>query len=39
MAGPGALEVAAARLEGFVRERLALPGLAVGLTGPGGWRH
>src|SRR5918994_6168732 len=39
MAGTGALEVAAGRLEGFVRERLALPGLAVGLIGPGGWRH
>jgi CubicO group peptidase (beta-lactamase class C family) len=39
MAGSGALEMAAARLEGFVRQRLALPGLAVGLTGPGGWRH
>ena len=39
MAGSGSLEVAAERLEGFVRERLALPGLAVGLTGPDGWRH
>jgi CubicO group peptidase (beta-lactamase class C family) len=39
MAGNGALEVAAERLEGFVRDRLALPGLAVGLTGPGGWRR
>ena len=39
MAGTGALEAAAERLEGFVRERLALPGLAVGLIGPGGWRH
>ena len=39
MGGTGALEVAAERLEGFVRERLALPGLAVGLIGPGGWRH
>ena len=39
MPGTGALEAAAERLEGFVRERLALPGLAVGLIGPGGWRH
>jgi CubicO group peptidase (beta-lactamase class C family) len=39
MAGSGALEAAAERLEGFVRSRLALPGLAVGLIGPGGWRH
>jgi CubicO group peptidase (beta-lactamase class C family) len=39
MAGTGALEAAAERLEGFVRERLALPGLAVGLIGPGGWRR
>jgi CubicO group peptidase (beta-lactamase class C family) len=39
MAGSGALEAAAERLEGFVRDRLALPGLAVGLIGPGGWRH
>jgi CubicO group peptidase (beta-lactamase class C family) len=39
MAGSGALDVAAERLEGFVRARLTLPGLAVGLIGPGGWRH
>jgi CubicO group peptidase (beta-lactamase class C family) len=39
MAGSGSLEVAAVRLEGFVRERRALPGLAVGLIGPDGWRH
>jgi len=39
MAGSGSLEVAAERLEGFARARLALPGMAVGLTGPGGWRH
>ena len=39
MAGSGSLEAAAERLEGFVRARLALPGLAVGLTGPDGWRH
>jgi CubicO group peptidase (beta-lactamase class C family) len=39
MAGSEGLAVAAERLEGFVRERLALPGLAVGLTGPGRWRH
>jgi CubicO group peptidase (beta-lactamase class C family) len=37
--GPGSLEVAAERLEAFARERLAVPGLAVGLVGPGGWRH
>src|SRR4029453_12249799 len=35
----GVLEVAAGRLEAFARERLALPGLAVGLIGPGGWRR
>ncbi|HWD48000.1 MAG TPA: serine hydrolase domain-containing protein [Actinomycetota bacterium] len=35
----GALEAAAGRLEVFARERLALPGLAVGLIGPGGWRR
>jgi CubicO group peptidase (beta-lactamase class C family) len=39
MGGHGSLEVAAERLEGFARRRLALPGLAVGLIGPGGWRH
>jgi D-alanyl-D-alanine carboxypeptidase len=33
------LEVAAERLEAFARERLTLPGLAVGLIGPGGWRR
>ena len=33
------LKVAAGRLEAFARERLALPGLAVGLIGPGGWRR
>jgi CubicO group peptidase (beta-lactamase class C family) len=35
----GALGAAAGRLEEFARERLALPGLAVGLIGPGGWRR
>jgi D-alanyl-D-alanine carboxypeptidase len=35
----GALGVAAGRLAEFARERLALPGLAVGLIGPGGWRR
>jgi CubicO group peptidase (beta-lactamase class C family) len=39
MGGQGALEVAAERLEELVRRRLGLPGLAVGLVGPGGWRH
>jgi hypothetical protein len=39
MAGQEALEAAAERLGGFTRRRLALPGLAVGLVGPGGWRH
>jgi CubicO group peptidase (beta-lactamase class C family) len=39
MAGSGALKVAARRLERFARARLALPGLAVGLIGPGSWRH
>jgi CubicO group peptidase (beta-lactamase class C family) len=46
MAGSGApeaaaerLDAAAERLEGFVRARLSLPGLAVGLIGPGGWRR
>jgi CubicO group peptidase (beta-lactamase class C family) len=39
MAGSGALEAAAERLKGFARERLALPGLAVGLIGPDRWRH
>src|SRR5215217_959005 len=38
MAGRETL-AAAGRLEGFARRRLALPGLAVGLIGPGGWRH
>jgi CubicO group peptidase (beta-lactamase class C family) len=33
------LTVAARRLEEFARGRLALPGLAVALIGPGGWRH
>jgi CubicO group peptidase (beta-lactamase class C family) len=37
--GSGPLTVAAGRLEGFARERGPVPGLAVGLVGPGGWRH
>jgi CubicO group peptidase (beta-lactamase class C family) len=37
--GSGPLTVAAGRLEGFARERGRVPGLAVGLVGPGGWRH
>jgi CubicO group peptidase (beta-lactamase class C family) len=37
--GSGPLTVAAERLEGFARERRIVPGLAVGLIGPGGWRH
>jgi CubicO group peptidase (beta-lactamase class C family) len=39
VAGAGSLTVAAGRLEEFARGRLALPGLAVALIGPGGWRH
>lgn len=39
MGGQGALEVAAERLEELARRRLGLPGLAVGLVGPGGWRR
>jgi CubicO group peptidase (beta-lactamase class C family) len=39
VAGSAALAGAAERLEGFARQRLDVPGLAVGLTGPGGWRH
>ena len=39
MGGSGSLAVAAGRLEGFARERRGAPGLAVGLIGPGGWRH
>jgi CubicO group peptidase (beta-lactamase class C family) len=39
MAGTGSLEAAAERLAGFARDRLGVPGLAVGLVGPGGWRH
>jgi D-alanyl-D-alanine carboxypeptidase len=39
VAGSAALIGAAERLEGFARERLDVPGLAVGLIGPGGWRH
>jgi CubicO group peptidase (beta-lactamase class C family) len=39
MDGRRSLEAAAERLEGFARRRLALPGLAVGLIGPGGWRR
>jgi CubicO group peptidase (beta-lactamase class C family) len=30
---------AAGRIEAFARARLSPPGLAVGLVGPGGWRH
>jgi CubicO group peptidase (beta-lactamase class C family) len=30
---------AAGRIEAFARARLPPPGLAVGLVGPGGWRH
>ena len=37
--GHGSLEAAAERLAAFAGRRLALPGLAVGLIGPGGWRH
>ena len=33
------LTLAAERIESFARARLSLPGLAVGLVGPGGWRH
>ena len=29
----------AGRIEAFARARLSLPGLAVGLVGPGGWHH
>ena len=39
MGGHGSLEAAAERLAAFAGRRLALPGLAVGLIGPGGWRH
>jgi D-alanyl-D-alanine carboxypeptidase len=39
VAGSAALTGAAERLEGFARERLDVPGLAVGLIGPGGWRR
>ena len=39
MGGSGSLTVAAGRLEGFARERRGVPGLAVGLIGPDGWRH
>ena len=39
MGGQGALEAAADRLEELARRRLGLPGLAVGLVGPGGWRR
>jgi CubicO group peptidase (beta-lactamase class C family) len=35
----GSLEAAAERLAAFAGERVNLPGLAVGLIGPGGWRH
>jgi CubicO group peptidase (beta-lactamase class C family) len=37
--GTGSLEAAAERLEAFARARRGVPGLAVGLIGPGGWRH
>jgi len=33
------LTLAAERIESFACARLSLPGLAVGLVGPGGWRH
>jgi CubicO group peptidase (beta-lactamase class C family) len=33
------LTLAAERIESFARARLSPPGLAVGLVGPGGWRH
>jgi D-alanyl-D-alanine carboxypeptidase len=39
VAGSAALTGAVERLEGFARERLDVPGLAVGLIGPGGWRR
>jgi len=37
--GSGPLTVTAGRLEEFARERRPVPGLTVGLVGPGGWRH
>jgi CubicO group peptidase (beta-lactamase class C family) len=37
--GSGSLTAAAGRLEGFARERRSVPGLAVGLIGPDGWRY
>src|SRR5215211_6216839 len=39
MSGPGSLAGAAGRIEELARARLSLPGLAVGLVGPGGWHH
>ena len=39
MSTHGSLAAAAERIEAFARTRLSLPGLAVGLVGPGGWRH
>jgi CubicO group peptidase (beta-lactamase class C family) len=35
----GSLAAAAERIEAFARTRLSLPGLAVGLVGPGGWHR
>jgi D-alanyl-D-alanine carboxypeptidase len=37
--GTRSLAAAAARLEGFARQRLRTPSLVVGLIGPDGWRH
>ena len=39
MNAPERLAVAARRVEAFAHGRLSLPGLAVGLVGPGGWHH
>lgn len=39
MGAAGSLAVATGRIEGFARARVSLPGLAVGLVGPGGWHH
>jgi CubicO group peptidase (beta-lactamase class C family) len=37
--GPEVLAGTAGRIEAFARDRLPLPGLAVGLVGPGGWHR
>jgi hypothetical protein len=37
--GSAGLEVVAGQVEGFTRRELSVPGMTVGLVGPGGWHR